>query len=135
MTRKHRSPTMEVPVLSGLTERVCLTADERHALQLVGLLLARGTLLPELLAYFGSSRETLRFLERFAGSKMILPSRRELGQWARDINIWRRMSADPSRETTRRLALLYGLTERRVRAIYDDTAEAIPRIVHGKAAL
>lgn len=133
--KRPRPPKKGVAITPGLTTEGAARLGDDHALYLVGVLMARASLLPELLDYFGDPRETLRFLTRFAGTTLRMPSRAELGRWARDLNVWRRMTTDPEPKTMHALARQYGLHPDRVMQIYKTMQTDLPLIVEGKAPL
>lgn len=114
--------------VSGLTcmSEKALEHSERTALWIVSLLMARFSMLPELLDFFSyDAKKLLQFIDRFGGMNIAVPPRQEVGRMARDINIYRSLSAAKSPENVKRLANLYGVTEERVKQIFAETDETL----------
>lgn len=103
-----------------------LNPGEKTALWIVALLMGRFTMLPELMDFFAyDAQKVLEFIDRFGGMSLVIPGRQEVGRMARDINIYRALTAAKNAENVKRLASLYGVTQDRVRAIFSETSEAL----------
>lgn len=105
---------------------VQLSRGERTAMWIVALLMARFTMLPELLDFFQyDAKKLLEFIDRFGGMSVEIPPRHVVGRMARDIDIYRALSSTPTPEKIKYLAEKHGLTEQRVGQIRSETAETL----------
>lgn len=97
------------------------TLDPRSELCLTFLIMARSTMMTELLDFFdGDEKRFLKFIDLFGGMSMNIPTRQEIAEMARSVHVFREVQENNSLITKSRLAAFYGLTVERINDIYDS---------------
>lgn len=98
-------------------------------LHLTLLILARFSLMPDLLDFFNyDAGKLLHFIDRFGGMTIEIPAREDVAKIARNMHIYRELRKERSATTVEHLSRMYGITSERVRLLFDEVVIEMRRL-------